>query len=152
MNGYNFTERVRKVWGFMMVLAYSRLMFLRPVLTMDAQSWVECHVLAFAFFGGAVHRVVPDNLKTGVIKPDLYDPLINKAFGELAAHYGCLVDPARILKPRDKARVERPVPYVRDSLFAGREVTTLPFMQTDAVRWCRQVANQRRHQIGRAHV
>jgi transposase len=42
-------------------------------------------------------------LKTGVIKPDLYDPLINKAFGEFATHYGVLIDPARALKPRDKA-------------------------------------------------
>jgi len=43
--------------------------------------------------------VVPDNLKTGVVRPDLYDPLINKSFGELAEHYGCLIDPARVFKP-----------------------------------------------------
>lgn len=64
---------------------------------------MECHVAAFQFFGGVPHRVVPDNLKTGVVKPDLYDPLINRAFGELASHYGCLIDPARRLKPKDKA-------------------------------------------------
>jgi transposase len=140
-------QRMRRVWGFMMVLAYSRLMFLRPVLTMDEQSWVECHVLAFSFFNGAVRRVVPDNLKTGVVKPDLYDPLINKAFGEFAAHYGCIVDPARQAKPADKGRVERPVPYARDSFFAGRagEFRDVPHMQGDALRWCRQVANQRPH-------
>jgi transposase len=138
-------ERMRRVWGFMLVLTYSRLMFLRPVLTMDEASWVEAHVLAFEFFGGAVRRVVPDNLKTGVIKPDLYDPKINKAFGEFAAHYGCLVDPARALKPRDKATVERHVPYARDSFFAGRadEFADLASMQADALRWCAQVANLR---------
>jgi transposase len=141
------TERVRRVWGFMMVLAYSRLMFLRPVLTMEERSWVECHVLAFEFFGGAVRRVVPDNLKTGVIKADLYDPLINKTFGEFAAYYGCIVDPARQGKPADKGRIERPVPYARDSFFAGRagEFRDLAHMQADALRWCRQVANQRQH-------
>lgn len=139
------TERTRRVWGFVIVLTYSRLMFLRPVLRMDQGSWVEAHVLALEFFGGSVRRIVPDNLKTGVIKPDLYDPLINKAFGEFAAHYGCLVDPARALKPRDKATVERHVPYARDSFFAGRsgEFASLPAMQEDAVRWARQVANQR---------
>ena len=68
-------RRLRRVWGFIMVLAFSRMMFLRPVLKMDEASWVESHVLAFEFFGGVVARVVPDNLKTGVIKPDLYDPL-----------------------------------------------------------------------------
>ena len=139
--------RVRRVWGFIMVLAFSRLMFLRPVLKMDEASWVESHIAAFEFFGGVVARIVPDNLKTGVVRPDLYDPLINKAFGEFAAHYGTLVDPARILKPRDKARVERPVPYCRDSFFAGRsgEFDNEAQMQADAVRWCKEVANVRAH-------
>lgn len=140
-------ERWRRIWGFIMVLSFSRLMFLRPVLKMDQASWVESHVLAFSFFEGAVRRVVPDNLKTGVIKPDLYDPLINKAFGEFATHYGCLIDPARLAKPRDKGRVERPVPYARDSFFAGRadEFKSEAHMQQDALRWCRQVANLRQH-------
>jgi transposase len=139
------TERMRQVWGFMIVLTCSRLMFLRPVLRMDQGSWVESHALALEFFGGSPRRIVPDNLKTGVIKADLHDPLINKAFGEFAAHYGCLVDPARRLKPRDKATVERHVPYARDSFFAGRsgEFASLAAMQEDAVRWARQVANQR---------
>lgn len=139
------TGRVRRVWGFIMVLCFSRLMFLRPVLKMDEQSWVEAHVLAFEFFGGAVARVVPDNLKTGVIKPDLYDPLINKAFGEFALHYDTLIDPARLGKPRDKGRVERPVPYARDSFFAGREseFKNMTHMCDEALRWCREVANLR---------
>ncbi|MGH9045906.1 MAG: IS21 family transposase [Acidimicrobiales bacterium] len=141
------TERMRRVWGFMIVLACSRLMFLRPVLKMDEHSWVESHVAALEFFGGVPARIVPDNLKTGIIKPDLYDPMINKGFGEFANHYGCLVDPARILKPRDKGRIERPVPYARDSFFAGRsgEFASLAAMQHDALRWCRAVANQRQH-------
>lgn len=141
------TGRIRRVWGFIMVLAFSRLMFLRPVLKMDEASWVASHVAAFEFFGGVVARVVPDNLKTGVVKPDLYDPLINKAFAEFALHYGCLVDPARAAKPRDKARVERPVPYCRDSFFAGRsgEFKDEAHMQAEALRWCRQVANMRAH-------
>ncbi|HSH58570.1 MAG TPA: IS21 family transposase, partial [Acidimicrobiales bacterium] len=141
------TGRLRRVWGFLMVLAFSRMMFLRPVLSMDEASWVDSHVRAFAFFGAGVRRVVPDNLKTGVIRADLYDPLINKAFGEFARHYGCLIDPARRAKPRDKARVERPVPYARDSFFAGRaeEFATLEAMQADALRWCSQVANVRAH-------
>lgn len=139
------TNKMRRVWGFIIVLACSRLMFVRPVLKMDERSWVESHVLAFEFFGGVPRRLVPDNLKTGVIKADLYDPLINRSFGEMAEHYGCLIDPARALKPKDKPRVERPVPYVRDSFFAGRseEFADLYAMQADAVRWCIEVANKR---------
>jgi transposase len=68
-------------------------MSVRPVIKMDQNAWTECHVAAFEFFGGVPVRLVPDNLKTGVDRPDLYDPRINRSYAELAAHYGCLVDP-----------------------------------------------------------
>ena len=137
------TGRLRTVWAFVMVLACSRHMFVRPVLKMDQRAWTECHVAAFEFFGGVPARLVPDNLKTGVDKPDLYDPKLNRSYAEMAAHYGCLIDPARALKPRDKARVERPMPYVRDSFWRGREFTSLAQMQAGAVRWSLETAGQR---------
>lgn len=135
--------RRRRVWALVMVLAVSRLMFVRPVLTMDQRAWTECHVEAFAFFGGVPKRLVPDNLRTGVDRPDLYDPKINRSYAELAAHYATLVDPARRGKPKDKPRVERPMPYVRDSLWRGREWVSLQQMQDAAVTWCREVAGRR---------
>jgi transposase len=131
------------VWAFVMVLSHSRHMFVRPVLKMDQQAWSQAHVEAFAFFGGVPARIVPDNLATGVDRADLYDPKLNRAYAELAEHYGVLIDPARARKPRDKARVERPMPYVRDSFWRGREFATLAQMQTAAVVWCRDVAGQR---------
>jgi hypothetical protein len=100
-------------------------------------------VAAFAFFGGVPARLVPDNLKTVVDRPDLYDPKINRSYAELAAHYGCLVDPARARRPADKPRVERPMPYVRDSLWRGREFTSLAQMQAEAERWSAEVAGHR---------
>src|SRR5262249_40521805 len=103
----------RRGGAFVMVRACSRHMFRRPVVTMDQAAWTQAHVEAFAFFGGVPRRLVPDNLRTGVDRPDLYDPKINRSYAELAAYYGVLVDPARSRKPRDKARVERPMPYVR---------------------------------------
>ena len=121
--------RRHRVWAFVMVLACSRHMFVRPVLVMDQRAWTEAHVAAFAFFGGVPARLVPDNLRTGVDRPDLYDPKINRSYAELAAHYGTLVDPARARKPKDKASVERPMPYVRDSFWRGREFTSLAQMQ-----------------------
>jgi transposase len=137
------TGKLRTVWAFVMVLCCSRHMFVRPVTKMDQRAWTECHVAAFEFFGGVPARLVPDNLKTGVDKPDLYDPKINRSYAELAAHYGCLIDPARALKPRDKARVERPMPYVRDSFWRGREFASLPRMQAEAARWSAEVAGRR---------
>jgi transposase len=139
------TGRRRRVWAFVAVLACSRHMFVRPVFSMDARSWVAAHVAALSFFGGCPRRLVPDNLATGVDRPDIYDPKVNRAYGELAAHYGCLVDPARRGKPKDKPRVERPIPYVRDSMWRGRDWLDLPDMQAGALRWCVEVAGRRAH-------
>ena len=135
--------RRRAVWAFVMVLACSRHLFLRPTLVMDQAEWTAAHVEAFAFFGGVPARLVPDNLKTGVDRPDLYDPKINRSYAELASHYGTLVDPARAAKPKDKPQVERPMPYVRDSFWRGREFSSLAAMRTEALRWSRDVAGAR---------
>jgi hypothetical protein len=78
-----------------------------------------------------------------VARPDLYDPKINKAYAELATHYRCLVDPARAGKPKDKPRVERPMQYVRDSFWRGRDFDSLEQMQAAAEIWCRDVAGVR---------
>jgi Integrase core domain len=137
--------RRRRVWAFVMVLAASRHMFVRPVLAMDQRSFVAAHVAAFEFFGGTPSRLVPDNPKTAVERPDLYDPKINRAYAEMASYYGCLVDPARAGKPKDKPKVERPMPYVRDSFWRGREWVDEAQMQTCAVQWCTEVAGARHH-------
>ena len=109
-----------------MVLAMSRHMFVRPTFRMDQSAWVAAHRDAFEYFGGVPRRLMPDNLKTGVIKPDIYDPKLNHAYAELAEHYKCLIDPAQAAKPKDKPQVERPMPYVRDSYFAGAGVDRPP--------------------------
>lgn len=101
------TARRVAVWAFVMVLAFSRHLFVRPVIRMDQTAWCACHVAAFEFFDGVPARLVCDNLRTGVDKPDLYDPQINRSYAELASHYATLVDPARARKPKDKPRVER---------------------------------------------
>jgi transposase len=137
------TGKRRRVWAFSMVLSYSRHLFVRPVIRMDQQAWVDCHVAAFEFFGSCPRRVVLDNLRAGVIKADIYDPKINRAYGELAAHYGVLVDPARAAKPKDKPRIEAVQRYIRSSFFAGRDWPSLAAMVADARRWCDEVAGRR---------
>lgn len=139
------TQRVRRVWAFVMVLACSRHLFVRPVLRLDAQAWVAAHVAGLSFFGGVPRRLVIDNLRTGVDRPDLYDPKLNRAYAELAAHYGTLVDPARARKPKDKPRVERQMAYVRDSFWRGRTWTGEAAMQAAALTWCVEVAGRRPH-------
>jgi len=136
--------RRRRVRAFSMVLRYSRHLFIRPVISMDQRAWSESHVQAFAFFGGCPRRLIPDNLKAGVAKPDLYDPKINRAYAELARHYGVLIDPARACHPKDKPSIEAHQRYIRSSFFAGRDWASLEAMAADAARWCEQVAARRR--------
>jgi len=67
-------------------------------------NWLESHVAGFQFWGGVPARLMPDNLGSGVVKADLYDPKFNRGYEELAHHYGCLIDPARAGKPRGESR------------------------------------------------
>ena len=135
----------RRLWAFSMVLAHSRHLFACAVQRMDRTAWVQSHVAAFDFFGGAPARLVPDNLGAGVMKADLYDPRINRAYDELAHHYGCLIDPARAGKPRDKPRIERMVPYIRESFWKGRSFTSFESINQALSDWCLKVAGMRIH-------
>jgi transposase len=135
----------RRLYAFLMTLSHSRHTFLYPVLGEDSVAWLAAHVAAFTFFGGVPRRLVPDNLTAGIIKPDRYDPRLNRAYGELTRYYGCVVDPSRVAHPKDKPKVERPVDYARESFFRGRDFPDLLQMRQDAVGWCRDIAGQRVH-------
>lgn len=135
----------RRVYGFIMTLSHSRHQFLYPVLSEDAASWLEGHVEALRFFGGAPKRLVPEPLSAGILRADRYDPRVNRAYGELARYYGCIVDPSRAAHPKDKPRVERQVSYARESFFRGREFASLEEMRRDAARWALSVAGRRIH-------
>lgn len=94
---------------FVAVLGASNLTYVEPVLHENLPTWIQCHINAFNFFGGVAEITVPDNLKSGVTKPDRYEPDLNPTYAALAAHYKTAVIPARVRKPRDKAKVEQGV-------------------------------------------
>ena len=91
---------------FVAVLGASNYTYVEPVVHEDLPTWIGCHVRAFTYFGGVTEIVVPDNLRSGVTRPDYYDPEINRTYADLAEHYGVAVIPARVRRPRDKAKVE----------------------------------------------
>jgi hypothetical protein len=78
-------------------------------------SFTSSHVRMLEAFGGVPGRIVLDNLKAGVLRPDLYDPHFNRSYAELAEHYKFFLDPARVRHPRDKGKVERDVQTVREA-------------------------------------
>jgi transposase len=99
--------RVAKL--FVAVLGASNYTYIEAVYSEDLPNWIGCHVRALEYFGVVPEIVVPDNLKSGVKSPDYYDPVVNRTYADWAEHYGVAVIPARVRRPRDKAKVEQGV-------------------------------------------
>lgn len=128
----------RRTWAFVMTLSYSRHRFVRFVFRQDIPAWIDCHVRAFEFFGGVPASIVLDNLKSGVLKPDIYDPTLNRAYAELERHYDFVADPAKVGIARHKGKVERAIPVVRKHLLAGRTFSDVNDANARACRWARE--------------
>jgi len=132
--------RNRVVHAFIGTLSWSRYKYVEFVWGQDQQSFVRSHIKMAAFWGGMSQVLVIDCLKSGVIKPNLYDPHLNPLYRNMAEHYGCFVDPARPARPKDKGKVERAVQPVRDlfrRLKAMEPELTLAGANTRALQWCR---------------
>ena len=106
------TGEVHAAHVFVAVLGASSYTYAEARWSETLPDWIGAHVNALDFLGGAPKAAVPDNLKTGITKPSRYEPGINKTYQELADHYGFVVLPARVRKPRDKAKVEAAVGIV----------------------------------------
>jgi transposase len=91
---------------FVAVLGASSYTDAEATRDQQMEAWIQAHIHALEFYGGAPRLVVPDNTKTGVTKACRYDPDLNPTYQDLATHYGFAVLPARPYKPRDKAKVE----------------------------------------------
>ena len=100
------TDRYRRPRLFVMTLRYSRRSFRRVVWNSGQEVWAQLHEQAWRYFGGVTRYVVLDNLKEGVIKPDLYEPELNPVYSAMLAHYGVVADPARVRDPNRKGCVE----------------------------------------------
>ncbi len=97
---------IRQAQLFVAVLGASNYTYVEATWTQTMPDWIGSHVRTFEFLRGVPELVVPDNLKSGVKHPSYYDPEINPTYRDLAAHYGVAILPARVRKPRDKAKVE----------------------------------------------
>ena len=138
------TGRRRAVWALIVVLTYSRHSFVWPTFSQKLDV-IEGLEAAWAFFEGVPKYLVIDNFPAAVAGVDPLHPRLTRGFLEYSQHRGFISDPARVRHPRDKPRVERGVPYVRERFFKGGEFTGLSDMRSAARRWCLEVAGQRIH-------
>lgn len=109
---------IREASIFVAVLGASNYTYAEATWSQGLPDWLGSHVRAFEFFGGTPALLVPDNLKSGVSKACRYEPELNPAYQQLAAHYGVAVMPARPYKPKDKAKAEVGVQIVERWILA----------------------------------
>ena len=100
------TGEARAMKFFVAAMGASTYTYAEAVASEGLEDWIEAHVGMFTFLGGVPKVVVPDNLKSAVLKVDRFDPGLNRTYAEMASHYGTAILPARPYKPRDKAKVE----------------------------------------------
>jgi transposase len=112
------TGAIEEAQIFVAALGASHYIFAEATASQQSADWLGSHVRMFAWFGGVTELVVPDNLRSGVARACRYDPAINVAYHDLAEHYGVAVVPARVRKPRDKAKAETAVQIVERELLA----------------------------------
>ena len=146
------SERYRKPRLFVATLRYSRASFRRVVWKSSQQVWAELHEQAFRHFGGCPQYVVLDNLKEGVIKPDLYEPEINKVYAATLAHYGVVADPARVRDPNRKGAVEHAIGHTQATALKGRRFESIEAQNEFLQHWEKNWAAQRIHGTERRQV
>ena len=112
------TGELKKVEIFVATLGASNYTFVEATWTQSLPDWIGSHVRAFEFFGGLPEILVPDNLKSGVSSPHLYEPDLNPTYQDMAEHYGVGVLPARVQSPKDKAKVEEAVQHIERRILA----------------------------------
>jgi transposase len=139
------TGRRRRVSGLLVTLCFSRYAFLAIALHQDLRAVLDGLDAAWTFFGGVVRRLVADNLKPVVTRPDRYTPDLNRVFLEYAQYRGFIVDPAVAAHATGKPKVERGVPFARQDFFRGETFRDLRDMQARAIAWCRDLAGTRVH-------
>lgn len=112
------TGEVKPAYVFVAVLPASAYPFAYAYDDTKNANWIDAHVSAYEYFGGVPKVTIPDNTKTAVIKPDRIDPVLNKSYNEMAAHYRTTIIPARPGKPKDKAADENMVGHVSRRIIA----------------------------------
>jgi hypothetical protein len=139
------TRRRRVCQALIFTPVVSRYTFVWLTFSQTVGDVIAGFEAAWSFYGGVFSTVIPDNLKAIVDRADALEPRLNQAFVEYAQSRGFVIDPARVRSPQDKPRVERVVPFVRQSFFAGETFVDLTDAQRRAEDWCRGRAGMRIH-------
>ena len=146
------TDRYKKPRLFVATLRHSRRSFRRVVWKSSQQVWAQLHEQAFRYFGGSPQYVVLDNLKEGVLKPDLYEPELNPVYAAMLEHYGVVADPARVRDPNRKGTVEHAIGHTQATALKGRRFESIEAQNEHLEHWETNWAAKRIHGTERQQV
>lgn len=136
----------RRLSFFVMVLCYSRKLYVEFTAAQTMEQFLGAHVNAFQAFGGGVQSVMVDNLKSAVLqRPRGEAPVFHPRYLELANHYGFSIRACGVGKGNEKGRVENGVGYVKKNFLNGLAISDLTALNAAALHWLETVANVRVH-------
>jgi transposase len=139
------SRKYRRTRLFVLTLGYSRKSVRLLVWQSSAQIWAELHERAFRRLGGTTRVVVLDNLKEGVLTPDIYDPALNPLYRDVLAHYGVVALPCRVGDPDRKGKVESGIGHTQKTPLQGMRFETIEEAQVYLDRWDTRWADTRIH-------
>ena len=136
----------RRLSFFVMVLCYSRMLYVEFTVAQTMEHCLACHQHAFEFFGGMPKKVMVDNLTSAVLKRALGEaPVLNPKYLDVARHHGFTIAPCNVGKGNEKGRVENGVGYVKKNFLAGLDLPDFSALNPAARQWLDTVANVRLH-------
>jgi transposase len=139
-------ETRRRLSFFVMVLCYSRMLYVEFTVSQSMEHFLGCHQNAFNWFGAVPGKIMVDNLKSAVLKRIVgKDPIFNPKYLDFANHHGFTIVPCAIGKANEKGRVESAVGYVKKNLLAGLDIPDFNVLNPAAIHWLNTVANVRVH-------
>ena len=119
------TGEVRTAQIFVAALGASNYTYAEATWSQQLPDWIASHVRMVEYVGGVTALIIPDNLRSGVTSASSYEPVINATYADWAAHYGTVILPTRVVRPRDKAKVETAVQIVEREILAPMRHHTL---------------------------
>ena len=135
----------RKTWVFNMRLSYSRLDYYAKVYDQKVETFIQCHINAFEYFGGVPEYVKIDNLKAAILKANFYESVYQNLYLKFAEYYKFKPLPCRVRQPQEKGKTESGIKYVKNNFLPGRSFKSGKDLDKQLKYWLENICNSRIH-------
>ena len=142
---FNYGGKKVKTWIFCMRLSFSRYDYYELVTSQNVPTFIRCHINAFEYFGAVPEIVKIDNLKSGVLKANFYEPEIQHEYANMLSYYGSSPITCKVRRPEEKGKVESAIKYVKNNFLKSLETKDLETARKKLKEWMENTCNKRIH-------